>query len=378
MIPDNRKIPPQQLDVESTIDGRINENVAEPQPGQIELNAQGFYEIRTIYKELTGSVVSFTTSAIMGAIDAPVYDTFTISPTPTSAQWENKVKMLFSCAEVPSIISSPPAYLNITGTILTGYENLNLLEFVVDYKGDVNLTITQLADANEDPEPPVVGDPDFVGYWKFEETVDLDVVLDSSGNANHGNIITSGNSTRQAGKVGSGIACTSSSNLRFTISDNPSINLAGKSFSMGFWFKADQSILDITNIVGIANKGNAASQGFRINKQGSSSSHVFQFQLNGTSASRLTSNYGYTVPDVWVHLFFTFNGSDQLKCYVNGVLDTTSNITSTSIVDNTEEVLTIVGELNALRPGSELDELRMYTRLLSDAEVLAIYNEENA
>jgi hypothetical protein len=384
MIPDNRKIPPQQLDVESTIDGRINENVAEPQPAQIELNAQGFYEIRTIFKELTGSVVNFTTSAIMGAIDSPIYDTFTISPTPTSAQWENKVKMLFSCDSVPSIISSPPAYLTVTGSILTGYSNLNLLEFVVDYKGDVNLTITQLADANEDPNPPVVGDPDLGLWFRFEETSAFNTFIDSSIYGNEGTQIKQdGNdpaiTDRGTGINGQSLLPTNSSSgstAEYTeILHDESIAVDGD-FSVSFWLKPAETIPSISGIFS-KDVTSVASSGIAIWLNDPARTITTRIN-NSTGTTGQVISVSTFATGEWKHFTYVYKRGTDIKIYINGVLDVTR---TTAILLNAVGDNAYIGVRNTLANiqrglniGNELDELKFWKKELTAQEVLDEYN----
>jgi hypothetical protein len=144
----------------------------------------GITYLSDVSRKYTTSVIDFTYNGHYGTTVLPIYDSFTFNEASIIQGNKNKkVEMFLSCDTVPSIISSPPAFLagNITGTILTGYENLNLLSFELKmvynettdvFEPKVLLTITQGANANEDPSPPVLGDPDEVILMRFNENDD--------------------------------------------------------------------------------------------------------------------------------------------------------------------------------------------------------------
>jgi hypothetical protein len=160
----------------------------------------GITYLSDVSRKYTTSVIDFTYNGHYGTTVLPIYDSFTFNEASIIQGNKNKkVEMFLSCDTVPSIISSPPAFLagNITGTILTGYANLNLLSFELKmvynettdiFEPKVLLTITQGANANEDPESPTIEDSTLVAFYNYEETSDFDTILDSSGYGHHATV----------------------------------------------------------------------------------------------------------------------------------------------------------------------------------------------
>ena len=159
-IPENRKIPTEQLiGIEAVIDGRVL-------PANLQIiNLNGLATIATVYRITETSIIDFRTSGQRLDDSNPIYDTFTIPDTYLlKTNLLNKWDIFFSCNTVPAIISSPAAWLTITGTILTGYANLNRITFLLDqvynattdiFELKVICNITQAEGANADPEPPI-------------------------------------------------------------------------------------------------------------------------------------------------------------------------------------------------------------------------------
>lgn len=136
-------------------------------------NVGGFMELATPYKRPLSTEVNFNSSGIIGEVDLPIYDTFTIdAATVIKANRKNTWEVIFSCNTVPSNISSPESYMTVTGSILTGYANLNKITFELEYNSvgvlKVITTITQWPGANTDPMPPSV-----IVNMQFNQNSDL-------------------------------------------------------------------------------------------------------------------------------------------------------------------------------------------------------------
>ena len=344
----------------------------------------GIMSLKTKYKRPSGSEINFTTSGLFGTPTLPIYDTFTINEASlTDANRKNEWEMFFSCETIPAIISSPASYMDITGSILTGYESLNRITFVLDYvyneTTDVNelkviVNIYQQINANEDPNPPVVGDPTLVAWYRFEETSAFDTIIDSSEYGHDATVADAGttDSTRVAGIVGTALQINqTNAGTRFLVNDNADINVAGNTpITVMCWVRLTAT--DITNneVQGIFEKG-----GFRLWKQGAvTPPNCFEVRLNGDSALRART--ATIVGDTWYHVAATFNGTTSLKIYLNGTLATGATITSTSLTDAATQMEVAGRASNNFRTGSRMDELRFYKRELDATEINAIYNEE--
>jgi hypothetical protein len=77
----------------------------------------------------------------------------------------------------------------------------------------------------------------------------------------------------------------------------------------------------------------------------------------------------------WAHYVVTYNGA-TLKMYVNGVLIQSAALTTFTGDTSTHTIGSWVTNSNRWR--GYFDDVRMYTRALSDAEVLEIYNTPKA
>jgi hypothetical protein len=356
------------------------------QSDQFNTDAEITY-LSDVSRKYTTSQIDFTYNGHYGTTISPIYDSFTFSEASIIQGNKNKkAEMFLSADTVPSIISSPPLFLagNITGTILTGYANLNKLEFELKmvynettdvFEPKVLLTITQGANANEDPESPSISDETLVIHYSFEESSSLDTIIDSSQYGHDASIVSTSGSTRVAGIQGNAIQINSNSgNSSFTRADTTELNMAGNTpFTIAFWSRLTEAG-SLGQTCGIFQKG-----GFRVTKQptsGITPPDSFDFRINGVSADRVRTG---TVPfDTWVHTAFTFNGTTELKSYTNGILIDTATITSTEILDDATSLQVVGLGSNSLRSGNQLDELRVYKRLLDATEILDIYNNEGS
>lgn len=344
----------------------------------------GLMSLKTKYKRPSGSEINFTTSGLFGTPILPIYDTFTINEASlTDANRKNEWEMFFSCETIPAIISSPSSYMDITGSILTGYESLNRITFVLDYvyneTTDVNelkviVNIYQQINANEDPNPPVVGDPTLVAWYRFEETSAFDTIIDSSEYSHDATVVDAGttDSTRVAGIVGTALQINSSNTgSRFQLSDNVDINVAGNTpLTFMCWVRISEADISASNTCGIFQKG-----GFRLWKQGAvTPPNCFEVRLNGDA--NLRARTGTVLGDTWYHVAATFDGTTSLKIYLNGTLATGATITSTSLNDVATAMEVAGISTNSLRSGNRMDEARFYKRELDATEINAIYNEE--
>lgn len=73
----------------------------------------------------------------------------------------------------------------------------------------------------------------------------------------------------------------------------------------------------------------------------------------------------------WYHLTGSWDATDKLRIYVNGTLETTT--TGVASINAQAGFLQTSGPTNVW-PGL-MDDIRVYTRCLSDSEVLAVYND---
>jgi len=144
----------------------INIEIPDADPDQFE-NILGLLSLGTIFRRPTSLVsINFLTSGLFLNPEFPKYDTIsilesTLLPKSIGNTWD----IFFSCNTVPNILDPllTEPYMDIMGTVLTGYENLNRILFKLDYvynpfisENEIKVitVIENQINANKDPNPP--------------------------------------------------------------------------------------------------------------------------------------------------------------------------------------------------------------------------------
>ena len=79
-------------------------------------------------------------------------------------------------------------------------------------------------------------------------------------------------------------------------------------------------------------------------------------------------------PGQWDHFCVTFEGSQELRLYKNGVLDMTETASVPAVMDINAIDLTIGRTASGARPlNAQVDDVRIYNRILSPSEMSALY-----
>ncbi len=188
-----------------------------------------------------------------------------------------------------------------------------------------------------------------VAYWKFDEGSGT-TASDSSGNGNNGILVN--NPTWVAGKYRGAIQ---GNNSGF----NATFNFAPTNFSVAFWINPTV-LSNYNNWIG----ANGLSWGDFVIHTTSTGAIYCGTDLGNRIGP--TSD-GIYVVNQWIHMVFTYN-SGVGTLYKNGVV-----VTSKSGM-NSPAAWTQFG--NSTNPNLQaiLDEVRIYNRALSQADVTALYN----
>lgn len=84
-----------------------------------------------------------------------------------------------------------------------------------------------------------------------------------------------------------------------------------------------------------------------------------------------------SLPEVgWFHVALVYDGNDLLLAYINGILGDVLQLSNNLNTDNTDEYIGAVIEQSSYPYYylGNIDEVSMYNRALSSAEILSIYN----
>jgi hypothetical protein len=151
-------------------------------------------------------------------------------------------------------------------------------------------------------------------------------------------------------------------------STTASVNLSGSALSMECWVKVNAfktASPYITSIIGMETGSNTAL--LRTGDIGQSPNKL-QFVLQvGTVSQKLSSTTALST-NTWYHVAATFDGS-VMRIYLNGVLDCSLNAAGSAVANAPFSMGRTYEDVRILN--GSLDEVRVWTRALSAAEILA-------
>jgi len=213
-----------------------------------------------------------------------------------------------------------------------------------------------------------------VGYWKMDEASwngTAGEVVDASGNANHG--VRAGDATTASGKFGNGGTFDDSGDYVNLGSPDLLDNLTYSSFSTSAWIY--QTGYNANTLV--SKDAGGGTTGWEFYATGGSTQSI-SFRINTDSGSVTSTTANSTVLlSTWTHVTATYDntGDRKLHIYVNGIESGySSQGTVTGTVNDDSGYNLFVGELGNWDYGGKIDDLRIYNRALSPAEVQALYN----
>lgn len=214
-----------------------------------------------------------------------------------------------------------------------------------------------------------------VGHWKMEETF-AGTVADSSGYNRDGTPqgATGANNTPQpVVNVPGSTSFLSTRSLDFDGTDDylsvsTAAELASNPISVSFWTKNDVAPTQFDGLLGKTNGTNwTQGWGFFYN----SASQV-RFFIENYAANVAVASIN---PQEWNHIVGTWDGT-TIRIYVNGVEGASDAYAGTITSSHPFEIGRLGG--NAFNLDGKLDDVRIYNRVLSLAEVKALYSEPQA
>ena len=214
-----------------------------------------------------------------------------------------------------------------------------------------------------------------VGYWKMDEASwngTASEVIDSSGNANHGVGVGSTPPTTTAGKFGNAGSFDGAEDY-VAITHNDILN-ANTAISVAFWMKAQDNSTNYSGMIGKNSNSDWSNKlGWSFNFPGNGKIQFVIGNSSSLASSITTSEYD---DNNWHHVVGTWAG-EKLKIFVDGseAVYYSQGQTATS-ADSTSQVRFAEYAFDADERHylGTLDEIRIYNRALSPAEVRNLYN----
>jgi hypothetical protein len=221
-----------------------------------------------------------------------------------------------------------------------------------------------------------------VGYWNFEEGGGT-TAHNQSGNGNNGTLSDNGSASLPAwssGKVGSWSLYfnppSSGSQAYVTMAPVNAAQATGTAITVGLWVDPNA-----TQVGGgwLFRNGTNCDENYGLNLNGPSGgsySLAFTTYDNSCNPHNVTLS-GYVVPQTsWSYITLVFIQDTSITGYVNGVSQRANSFPfisalSTSYLEFGANTGASTQEYNGY-----LDDVRIYNRALSPAEVMALYNAE--
>ena len=207
-----------------------------------------------------------------------------------------------------------------------------------------------------------------VGYWKLDEGSG-NTLIDHSGNGNNAKVANSSNLKWVTGKNGLALLLNKSITQYGAVPHNSTINIT-KQITISGWIRPVDRLGRQ-----IISKGGTDGYELLTLKSGKVEFR-FNRESNGSTYSLLSNKNYPSDGKTWLHVTATFDGSKS-TIYFNGVQDISKTYSTTTIKSNTSEIQ--IGARKGTNQWSgALDEIRLYNRALTAAEVSQLPNQYNA
>jgi len=225
---------------------------------------------------------------------------------------------------------------------------------------------------------PLFNPSGLVGYWPMDEGSG-NIAYDESGignKATFGCLGTScSNPSWAGGRIGSfalseSPGASQSSYAKASPVNNPASS--GSVLSISLWIDPNSSQSDGGVFIRNGNGGDE-NYGFELNSQ---SGGLYSVRLEAYSGSFVSATSNHIVPtSVWSNLVLIFTQGQNFQIYLNGVFQQTVSFPYVSVLSTSD--LGLGGTDGTYQSLDGLiDDVRIYSRALSAAEISALYNAE--
>ncbi len=213
-----------------------------------------------------------------------------------------------------------------------------------------------------------------VASWTFDEASGS-TAADSSGNNNTGTLVNA--PTHTAGKVGNGLSFNGTSQV-VNIPSSTSLDIGGTGstpMSIALWVNPQAlSGGDSALVSKLWTAGTTASPHYQYGLELNSGTGPVLYFGTGSGTTRTTATMPSNLTlNAWTHLAVVYDGSSLVSWYKDGVLVGTTPATGSLVKRGTGVQLGADGSAAQLHKGM-LDEVQIYNRALSAAEVTSLYN----
>jgi len=201
-----------------------------------------------------------------------------------------------------------------------------------------------------------------VAYYPFNGNAN-----DESGNENHGIVNGATLTNDRFGNASKAYSFTNPNHISV-----PNSNVFGDEFSVSYWFKINY----FSGLRGVMSNVAIPNGGFQQAFDESTFSYILGYNFP-LSSDPLWSNYTMQeAVDQWHHLVLTYKKtgttSSESKLFINGDLKKTSTH-SLSILFTPNTTFYIGQNHSGLNFQGDLDEIRIYNRMLSTTEITSLY-----
>ena len=211
-------------------------------------------------------------------------------------------------------------------------------------------------------------DPNFVSWWKFDDASGL-TALDSMG-TNNGSII---NGTWTTGKIDGALSFNGSGGY-VNCGNDASLDITDK-ISISAWVKFN-ALTD--NQIIIAKQGTLfSSENYILKRSSSATNYQLSFSYRGSTRHIYNTTGANLTAGTWYHIVvtYTFGTGSSIKIYLDsnllgGFWDMGNG--NAPVTTNTQ-VVTIGGLTNGYYANAIIDDVRLYKRILSQAEIQQLY-----
>ena len=217
-----------------------------------------------------------------------------------------------------------------------------------------------------------------VGYWSFDgKDMAGGTAYDRSGNSNNGTLTppAGGGPIRAIGKIGQGLSFDGVDDY-VSVGDNDSLDITG-SITVATWVRATSFGVGF-NEERLVFKGTGVSTANIYTLGIADSKAMFSLHLAGFGASDCLGNSPCIVSNTtlvtgrWYHVAGTYDGA-TIRIYVDGQLGGSQSVVSTGTADANPVLFGSRSDGQDSLTGF-LDDVRLYNRALTPAEIKRLYN----